>query len=573
VVFGCLSASEAYPSNNAIQSSFIHHSTDRGERRAKLWIFREGKKTVPTRKLIGDLEIATRRALIGDREALLDGLIQSGELESALADANFPAASTVAALTDLLARAFLRHQPPCDRASLLNEIRRQDFPPQITISPAEGFAYYALSPSDFAAGLASLPAHCRHIGVIGIRSIGTTLSALATADLAQRGVRTDRITVRPTGHPFNRLTIFAPEEQRWVAAFHQHEACFLIVDEGPGMSGSSFLSVAEALEREGVPNRRIHLAGSRDPDLSTLRAPNAAQRWRRYPWQRVTSQVHEKYSDHLYFGADCWRARHFAEERWPACWSQMERLKFLSRDERTLYKFEGFGRFGRDVRERSRFLAEAGFGCTAENAGDGMTAYPYLDGRPLHVRDLTSEILNRIAEYGSYRRQFLATDPAQQQLPEMVTFNIEQEFGAPPPIDLEPLLCERPIVTDGKMHLHEWMRGRDGRLLKLDASTHGDDHFFPGPTDIAWDLAGAITEWQMEADAANALLRIYTKLSGDDPTDRLPAYLLAYSVFRMSYCRMAAEAEQGSAESTRLDRAYRFYREAVERQLACAAVR
>ena len=26
---------------------------------------------------------------------------------------------------------------------------------------------------------------------------------------------------------------------------------------------------------------------------------------------------------------------------------------------------------------------------------------------------------------------------------------------------------------------------------------HGDDHFFPGPTDIAWDLAGTIVEWEL----------------------------------------------------------------------------
>lgn len=534
-----------------------------------MWIFRDGKRNVCTRKLIERLGARIEAGSAGDGEGVLDALIRAGELESALADFGAPAASSVAKLTDLLAESFLHNHEPCfETGQFAADLLRRDLPAEITICPPEGFAFYALSPADFAAGLSSLPAHCRHIGVIGIRSIGTTLSALATADLKYRGALTGRMTVRPTGHPFDRTTVLNQDQQRWISGFHQRGACFLIVDEGPGMSGSSFLSVAEALEREGVSRSRIFLAGSRDPDPNTLRSPNAGQRWRRYQWQCVTSQVHEKFRNHLYFGADCWRARHSTSEEWPACWRQMERLKFLSPDEKTLYKFEGLGRFGREVRERAQHVADLGFGCEPENAGDGMTAYPYVDGQLLHAGDLSRDIVQTIAEYCALRRGFLASERAQQQLPEMVTFNFDQEFGGPPPLDLDPLVCDRPIIVDGRMQPHEWMRTKDGRLLKLDAATHGDDHFFPGPADIAWDLAGVIVEWRMDADAANLLIGNYRRLSGDDPRARLPAFSLAYSLFRMGYSKMAAEAEGGSAEAVRLEKAYRFYREAVERQTA-----
>jgi hypothetical protein len=510
-----------------------------------------------------------RAAEAGDREGLLDALICAGELESALADDGAAAALKVARLADLLAKSFVDAQRPCrEAARCAEDLLRDDLPPEVTISPPEGFAFYALSPADFAAGLSSLPARCRHIGVIGIRSIGTTLSALATADLKNRGADTARITVRPAGHPFERTTTLTPEQQRWVAGFHQCAACFLIVDEGPGMSGSSFLSVAEALEREGVPPGRIFLGGSRNPDLNALRASNAAQRWRRYHWHCVTPQVHQQYRDHVYFSADFWRARHFAAHEWPACWRQMERLKFLSPDGETLYKFEGLGRFGREVRERAQRVAELGFGCRAENGGGGMTAYAYVDGCPLRAGDLSNEIVNRIAEYCARRREFLAPDSPRQQLPEIVAFNLDQEFGAAPAIPVEELICDRPIIADGQMHPHEWMRDKNGHILKLDVATHGDDHFFPGPTDIAWDLAGAIVEWGMETDAANLLINNYRKLTADDPSTRMPAYVLAYSVFRMSYSKMAAEAEKGTAEAIRLENAYRFYRDIVERQLA-----
>ena len=539
-----------------------------------LWIFRDGKKTVPTRKMIGELESSLRSASAADREALLDALIRAGELEAALADCDSQGSHSAAALTDALARAFLGEAQTIRSAhELLARLAQQSVPTEITISPPEGFAYYALSPLDFSAGLRLSLAPEDSWAVIGIRSIGTTLSALASASLEQRGAHTQRITVRPTGHPFDRVTHFTPQQERWIASLQRHGPRFLVVDEGPGMSGSSFLSVAEALERTGVPADRIYLAGSRDPDLETLRAPDAARRWRRYHWQSVTSQVHAKYRNHEFFGADQWRARHFREEDWPSCWTQMERLKFLSSNGDTLFKFEGFGRFGREVRERSQRIADAGFGYPVENAGDGMSAYSYVDGRLLGAADLTSKILDRIAEYCAHRREFLASGPVCQQLPKMVAFNLEQEFGAAPPFDLEALICERPVVTDGQMYPHEWMRTRDGRILKFDGSSHGDDHFFPGPTGIAWDLAGAIVEWKMNQDAADRLAEKYKALTGDDPSRRLPIYLLAYSVFRMGYCKMAAEVETGTPEAARLKKSYRLYRQAVERQLTCGAIR
>src|SRR5207237_5292952 len=115
---------------------------------------------------------------------------------------------------------------------------------------------------------------------------------------------------------------------------------------------------------------------------------------------------------------------------------------------------------------------------------------------------------------------------------------------------------------------HEWLLQADGRILKTDAISHGDDHFFPGPTDIAWDLAGAIAEWQMDSQAADFLLARFAQLSGDDPRPRFPAFLLAYTVFRMGYCKMALSAEAGSPEEIRLRQAYQHYRGEAQRQLA-----
>ena len=67
------------------------------------------------------------------------------------------------------------------------------------------------------------------------------------------------------------------------------------------------------------------------------------------------------------------------------------------------------------------------------------------------------------------------------------------------------------------------------------------------------------------------LARVASQL-GIDGRKRLPEFLLAYAVFRMSYCKMAADAEAGSTEEARLRHAYQIYRGVVE-QLVIPRVR
>ena len=99
-----------------------------------------------------------------------------------------------------------------------------------------------------------------------------------------------------------------------------------------------------------------------------------------------------------------------------------------------------------------------------------------------------------------------------------------------------------------------------GRLLKLDGGAHGDDHFFPGPCDIAWDLAGTIVEWNLSGSEAEYFLEQYRLASGDDARRRLPSYLRAYVAFRMGWCKMAALASQGSFDEPLLWRDFERYR-------------
>ncbi len=71
------------------------------------------------------------------------------------------------------------------------------------VAVQEGFSYYALHPRKVAILLDALELKSR-MAVLGIRSIGVALSAVACASLRLRGIECERITVRPSGHPYDR---------------------------------------------------------------------------------------------------------------------------------------------------------------------------------------------------------------------------------------------------------------------------------------------------------------------------------------------------------------------------------
>ncbi len=108
-------------------------------------------------------------------------------------------------------------------------------------------------------------------------------------------------------------------------------ASFAVVDEGPGLSGSSFLAVAEALERAGAAREKIFLVSSHAPNLNALCADNAARRWQRFHCIPVAGEARRPAEAVDFIGGGQWRSRVFANEpEWPAAWTSFERLKYLS---------------------------------------------------------------------------------------------------------------------------------------------------------------------------------------------------------------------------------------------------
>jgi hypothetical protein len=263
-------------------------------------------------------------------------------------------------------------------------------------------------------------------------------------------------------------------------------------------------------------------------------------------------------------GGGAWRELLYRRRsKWPASWIEQERIKHLSTDGRTWLKFEGFGRFGRRVQDQAGLLAEAGLAPRLFGFDSGFGRYEFVQGRPLTTRDLSQALISRLAGYCAFRaRNFSAESSDLFMLGDMLRVNLEAEFGL---TCLRPTLpLELPVYADCRMLPHEWITTSEGRTVKSDAAGHSEGHQLPGPVDIAWDLAGVIIEWRLEADAAEFFLEEYRRQSGDDPRKRLPGYLLAYSVHRMAHCRMAAASTSSPRDHKHLRYAYESLRQRVK---------
>lgn len=543
----------------------------------QMLVFRDGKQTLSGRRLLTDL-IAELRALSfatghTRNELLISCLLRAGELECAAADLDPFSSETfgLCTVTDLLASALLRPEKTpvlaLQTERMAVSLRPQ---PSVEVSAPEGFCYYGLHPLDYADVLQQAAASSAPVTVIGIRGIGTTLSAVVAAAFREgrspqqlRTAPVERFTVRPTGHPYDRVAELSVRAQGQVRAQSKRGANFLVVDEGPGMSGSSFLAVGEALERAGAVAGQITFIGSRQVDPAALVALNAQQRWRRFHFLCVQSQQRlPKHADLPVYGGD-WRDRFDGAaglER-SSGWWPLSAPKYVSGDGRMLFKFCGHGRYGKRVLARAALAAEAGFAPAVEDSGLGFHGYVMQRGRLLSATDANQQILDRIAAYLAFRAATMrAAAVDTQALEAMARFNVSQLAGGELPGDFS-LAVERPVVADARMMPHEWMRSGD-HILKLDHAQHGDDHFFPGPTDIAWDLAGAIVEWRLSAAAAQALIERYAALAEDEVQPRLENYLLAYAAFRAGFCTMARSAMQHlPAEAALLQRDAKRYGE------------
>lgn len=556
-------------------------------------VYRSERRKESTQERLAELArdaVTWARSAALDQDAARDLLIEIGIVEAGVADVLAPAMDTVSPLLALLrsastaaGRMFVAswigatRDAQCalalDVIAKLEALAAAELPETIAVGAPEGYAYYALYPEQYVAAANDVASSMslRSVVCIGVRSIGTSLSAAVVATLERRGCAVRSFTVRPRGHPFDRKIVLAPELRRELVA--QRDAIFLVVDEGPGMSGSSFASVATALTSLGIADDKVVLMPSWATDGSGFVSETASTRWRRH--RNFVSAFEEQWIHDGRFArsfasggtlvdvsAGAWRDHIHVNGTGPVVQPEHERRKYLLRrdDGPTLFlKFAGLGGIGRSARARAQRIADAGFGPPPVDLQHGFIATGLLDATPLSTADVSEAVIDRLAEYLAFvSREFAVSSTSDpEQLREMVEVNTREALGDSAHHAVHHLLQAgvlsnaRPVALDGRMFPHEWLRSGDA-LLKIDATDHHDDHFFPGTQDIAWDLAATSIEFDMDDRAERYLLERYTARSGDSGiASRMPFYRVAYLAARVGYATLAGQSLHGSEDGRR----------------------
>jgi hypothetical protein len=570
-------------------------------------VYRDQRARADPRRLLAQLRAHLESLDPSSHDDVVDAFIAGGILESAVADQLFPQIDGMDPLARRLRVAALAlghmlwHSWRGDRDAASGwrdaAVRRlqgpelQYFPASVRVNVPEGYAYYGLYPETYleAARRYHQARTPGEVVCIGLRSIGASLSAGVAAALEELGARVRSITLRPRGEPFSR----APILSRGLAEelFQNRAAHFLLVDEGPGLSGSSLAGTAELVSRAGVPDDRIVLFPSHLTDGSRLRSVEARERWKRHPqfsvsFEELWAEGNGPALSLPLLGAEdisagAWRKRLYScESEYPPVQPQHERRKYLLRDgpddpEPRLASFFGLGRRAQAKLSRASRLAAAGFTPGPERLVHGFIFRRFIPGRPLQRGETSPELLETVARYLSHLFHEHRAEPttSRQSLLEMTSDNLREALGD----GLEPVIARRapalkleaecPVSLDARMQAHEWIRTASG-YIKVDPFDHHDDHFFPGCQDIAWDLAGAKFELNPGPAGSSFLVERYRRLSGDHTIGlRLPHYGLAYLAFRLGYSRLAATVLSGTPDGLRFQSAAERYSALVRREL------
>jgi hypothetical protein len=254
---------------------------------------------------------------------------------------------------------------------------------------------------------------------------------------------------------------------------------------------------------------------------------------------------------------------------------QHERRKYLSRGGTTL-RFAGLGRRGRTMAARAAALGDSGFAATFISLRRGFLEQPWTSGRPLALSaGSTPPVIARLASYVAFLRRTFSTEQPDSidELRAMAVCNASEGLGDWTAAALERLaaplhgLEEPRVAVDGRMLPHEWIDAGD-RLVKMDALDHHDDDFWPGCRDAAWDVAGAIAEFDWPPHASGSFVNAYARASGDHTIrQRLPFYLAAYLAYRQAYAALAAATLGDSADGRAFTALRQRYRRSLFAQL------
>jgi hypothetical protein len=507
---------------------------------------------------------ATDRA---GRETQTAALVEAGMLAQGLADAEF-AVDGEDRLSDQQARALAfvgvlagEAFDPASAARAARALAAADLPSEIVCRTPEGFSVYGVYPDAYR--MTAAKARLDRPLVIGLRSIGLPLAAAAAAGASAEQV----VTLRPHGDAFRRQVRVSDELGRRLTG---HQGDILIVDEGPGLSGSSFNATADLLQDLGVAEDRLVFMPSHDGDLGTRASAAHRRRWsraRRTPatldallardplagWFEDLTGPILRVED---LSGGVWR-RDLPPSLRPPAWRLQERRKMRITAERGVFlaRFAGLGRLGAVKLEIARSLHAAGFAPEPLALRRGFLLERWIEGEPLAVQPAGAGFLERLTAYLAFRARHAPSGPGADadELRAMTLTNVGLLGGAALSRAVERRLtsaarltaASRPLAIDGRLHPWEWRRDAAGRIWKTDAIDHAFGHDLVGCQDIGWDVAGATVEFALSQQEAAGVAAAVGRAQGRqlDP-EVLRTFEFAYCAFQAGLWTYAAEDPQ-----------------------------
>ncbi len=511
--------------------------------------------------------------------ALVGLLIDMGKLAQGLADAAFEAEgmdddahvfAPIAAVQFAASVAISWHGGwghPVEPTKTLDYLLEDELPQTITLREPEGYAFYAVYPELYA-----VAAETRADGqegmsaVVAIRSIGTSLGAAA----ALSGSGYPPITVRPFGDPSARRVSLTPFATAKLERQAKHGV--LVVDEGPGASGSSFGAVGDLLEEIGVPAERVTYMPSHLGDLGPQASERHRARW------RTARKAHASFEDVILPRLPDWTEplvgpavaplEDLSGGRWregalwdaPA-WPESERRKYRLTTAQGVFllKFAGLGDIGETKLGRARALHVAGWGVEPLGLVHGFLVERFSSLSPVPADAGMTEV-EGLAEYLAVRRSLAPPQPGAS--PDLLRTMMRRNLslaGLPEAASRAERLPAPtgilPVAVDGRLHAWEWRRDPSGRLLKLDALDHCQAHDLVGAQDMAWDVAGAAVEFDLSPDAAERLREEVSRATHREIDPRsLDFHTLAYLAFQIGLWTFAAQGCEGARAAAEAER-------------------
>jgi hypothetical protein len=503
------------------------------------------------RQVFGDLDERLAAALamspgLARHSALVASLIAWGELLQGVADAASEASGIdrpSPAETVLTPRLLAIADEVCQSfdslhwrsSGALPPLRQPALPERILLRQPEGYLHYAVYPETYRVAARRMAGPVA--GVLGLRSIGTSLAAIVAASAGIDAMA----SLRPRGEPYARRIV---ADDGLARLMRDREGAIAVVDEGPGLSGSSFLAVVDWLEQHGVASRRLQLFPSHNGAPGPQAGKVATRRWHGFTrhvatFENVfldTDQVAHRLTTWLRdavgplespledLSAGAWRgAVHGPEQHWPPAVPAMEKRKYrtTAAGRQVLVKFAGLGPIGERKFAVARLMSAAGFTAEPLALVHGFIVERWLPAASARTQATLPrhKLLARLADYLGFRASAFPAAGEEgaplMDLVQMAVLNTAERLGQGLSDRLARQLSTLPrheqalerCITDNRLQPFEWVVLPDGRFMKTDALDHAFGHDLAGCQDISWDLAGAAVEFDLDNEEREALAR------------------------------------------------------------------